>query len=50
MKSLNGNFEEEDIFKDIRNLFRLKKELNYTTVKDSFSDEKKKIKQLKLQY
>ena len=26
--------EEENIIKDIRNLFRLKKELNYTAIKD----------------
>ena len=26
--------EEEKIIKDIRNLFRLKRELNYTAVKD----------------
>ena len=32
MESLN--LEEENIIKDIRNLFRLKKELNYTTIKD----------------
>ena len=30
----NQNPEEEKIIKDIRNLFRLKKELNYTAVKD----------------
>ena len=32
MKSLS--LEEENIIKDVRNLFRLKKELNYTAVKD----------------
>ena len=32
MKSLS--LEEENIFKDIRNLFRLKKRQNYTAVKD----------------
>ena len=26
--------EEENVIKDIRNLFRLKKELNYTAIKD----------------
>ena len=31
MESLS--LEEENIFKDIRNLFRLKKELNYTPIK-----------------
>ena len=28
------SFEEENIIKDIRNLFRLKKEQNYTAIKD----------------
>ena len=28
------NLEQENIIKDTRNLFRLKKELNYTVVKD----------------
>ena len=32
MKSLS--LKEENIIKDIRNLFRLKKELNYTAIKD----------------
>ena len=32
MESLS--LEEENIIKDTRNLFRLKKELNYTTVKN----------------
>ena len=32
MESLS--LEEESIVKDIRNLFRLKKELNYTAIKD----------------
>ena len=31
MQSLS--FEEENIIKDIRNLFRLKKEVNYTAIK-----------------
>ena len=30
----NPRPEEESIIKDIRNLFRLKKELNYTAIKD----------------
>ena len=30
----NQKPEEEKIIKDIRNLFRLKKELNYTAIKD----------------
>ena len=45
--------EEENIIKDIRNLFRLKKELNYTAIKDIrhvFLEEKKKLKQLKIEY
>ena len=32
IKSLS--IEKENIIKDIRNLFRLKKELNYTAIKD----------------
>ena len=32
MKNLRP--EEENINKDVRNLFRLKKELNYTSIKD----------------
>ena len=28
------NLDEENIIKDIRNLFRLKKKLNYTAIKD----------------
>ena len=32
MESLR--FEEENIIKDIRNLFRVKKEQNYTAIKD----------------
>ena len=32
MESLSH--EEENIIKDIRNLFRLKKEKNYTAIKD----------------
>ena len=45
--------EEENIIKDIRNLFRLKKELNYTAIKDIrnvFLEEKKKLKPLKIEY
>ena len=30
----NSNLEEENIIKDIGNLFRLKKELKYTIIKD----------------
>ena len=42
MESLS--IEEENIIKDTRNLFRLKKELNYTAIKDMrnlFRQEKK---------
>ena len=44
--------EEENVIKDIRNFFRLKKELNYTATKDirNVLDEKKKRKQLKIEY
>ena len=44
--------EEENIVKDIRNLFRLKKELNYTAIKDirNLFRQKKKQKQLKIEY
>ena len=44
--------EEENIIKDIRNPFRLKKELNYTAIIDTrniFRLEKE-IKQLKIEY
>ena len=30
----NPRAKEENIIKDIRNLFKLKKELNYTSIKD----------------
>ena len=30
----NLRFEEENIIKDLRNLFRLKKEQDYTAIKD----------------
>ena len=30
----SSSTEKENIIKDIRNLFRLKKELNYTAIKD----------------
>ena len=44
------SLEEENIIKDIRNLFRLKKELNYTAIKDTkilfrLEKEKKGIKE-----
>ena len=38
MESLS--LEGENIIKDIRNLFKLKKELNYTSIKDFFRLEK----------
>ena len=45
--------EEEKLIKDIRNFFRLKKELNYTAIKyirNIFIQKKKKLKQLKIKY
>ena len=44
------SLEEENIIKDIRNLFRLKKELNYIAIKDTkilfrLEKEKKGIKE-----
>ena len=35
MESLS--LEEENIIKDIKNIFRLQKKLNYTTIKDKKS-------------
>ena len=35
----NPRRKEENIFKDIRNLFRLKKELNYTAIKDTKNEK-----------
>ena len=48
MESLS--LEEQNIIKDIGNLFRLKKELNYTAMKDikNLLGQKKKLKQLKI--
>ena len=42
--------EEENIIKDIWNLFRLKKDLNYTAIKDirNIFRLKKKLNQLKI--
>ena len=50
MKSLS--LEEEKIIKDVRNLFRLKEELNYTAIKDirNLFRLGKKLKQLKIEY
>ena len=44
--------KEENIIKDIRNLFRLKQELNYTAIKDirNFLEKKKKLYRLKMEY
>ena len=44
--------KEENIIKDIRNLFRLKQELNYTAIKDirKLLVKKKKLYQLKMEY
>ena len=41
--------EEENIIKDIKNLFRLRKEQNYTTIKDirNFFRQEKETKTLK---
>ena len=38
---------ENNIIKDIRNVFRLKKKLNGTVIKENFLDWKRKIKKLK---
>ena len=47
MESLS--LKEENIIKDIRNLFRLKKELNYTIIKDkrNLFRQKKETKPIK---
>ena len=49
MKSLS--IEEENIIKDIRNIFREKKELNFTAIKDkrNLFRLEKKLKQLKVE-
>ena len=46
------SLKEENIIKDIRNLFRLKKELNCTAIKDirNLFRQKKELKQLKIEY
>ena len=43
--------KEENIIKDIKNLFRLKAKLNYTAIKDirNLFRLKKKLKQLKIE-
>ena len=48
----NPRPEEEKIIENIRNLFRLKKELNYTAIKDirNLFRLEKKLKQLKIEY
>ena len=50
MESLNP--KEENVIKDIRNLFRQQKKLNYTATKDirNLFQQKKKSKQLKIEY
>ena len=50
MESLS--IEEESIIKDIRNLFRLKKEVSNTTIKDitNLFRLEKKLEQLKIEY
>ena len=49
MESLS--LEKGNIIKDIRNLFRLKKELNYTAIKDirNLFRLEEKVKQLKIE-
>ena len=44
--------KEENIIKDIRNLFRLKQELNFTAIKDirKLLEKKKKLYQLKMEH
>ena len=44
--------KEENIIKDIRNLFKLKQELNFTAIKDirKLLEKKKKLYQLKMEY
>ena len=50
MKSLSFE-EEENINKDMKNLFRLKKEHNYTAIEDIRKKrKKKKLKQLKIEH
>ena len=46
------SLEEENIIKEIRNLFRLKAERNYTAIKDirNHFRQEKKLKQLKIEY
>ena len=50
MKSLS--LKEENIIKNIRNIFWLKKEQNYTAIKDirKLFRQKQKLKQLKMEY
>ena len=50
MESLS--LEKENIIKDIRNLFRLRKWLNYTGIKDirNLFRPKNKLKQLEIEY
>ena len=46
------SFEEESIIKDVRNLFRLTKNLIILQLQiyEAFLDQKKKLKQLKIEY
>ena len=46
------SLEKENIIQDIKNLFKLKKELNCTAVKDlrNLFRQKMKLKQLKIEY
>ena len=46
------SLEQGNIIKDMRNLFILKKEQNYTAIKDirNLLNQKKKLKQLNIEY
>ena len=48
----NPRPEEENVIKDIRNLSRLKEELNYTAIKDmrNFFRLEKETKAIKIEY
>ena len=48
----NPRSEEKKTIKDVRNLFRLKNELNYTGIKDIINlfTHKKKLKKLRTEY
>ena len=52
MENPNLRPEEENVIKDVRNVFRLKKELNYTAIKDitNLFRLEIKLKRLKIEY